>query len=246
MGVAGGPDIIQDGLVLSLDAADRNSYPGSGTAWNNVAGSGYNGTFVNGISYTSSLNQGILTTNTTSSYITIAGATSNNDNAWTADNTIGSNIICLEIWYKSTDDAGRLLSKPWNGGGQYNLTVTTGAWSLMVAANTSSTIPFALNTNNGVWWQLVVWANATQIGYYLNGGLYSGFQNHGLTGGVGSSGNAVLPLMLMSLYPYGEGWTGNPSFTLLGNVAIFKKYNRVLTALEIAQNYSATKTRFGL
>ena len=29
----GGPDLVQDGLVLSLDAADKNSYPGSGTTW---------------------------------------------------------------------------------------------------------------------------------------------------------------------------------------------------------------------
>jgi len=246
MGISGGPNTIEGGLVFTLDAADRNSYSGSGNTWNNVAGGGYNATFVNGISYTSSLNQGILTTNTTSSYITIAGSTSNNDNAWTADNTIGSNTLCFEIWFKSTDDAGRLLSKPWNGGGQYNLTVTTGAWSLMVATNAVSTISFAVNTNDGNWRQIVVWANASQMGYYIDGGLYSGSQNHGLTGGVGSSGNSTLPLMLMSLYPYGEGWTGNAGFTLLGNIAIFRKYNRVLTASEVLQNYNALKSRFNL
>jgi hypothetical protein len=34
MGIAGGPDMIQDGLVLALDANDKNSYHGSGTNWN--------------------------------------------------------------------------------------------------------------------------------------------------------------------------------------------------------------------
>ena len=33
MGASAGPDIVDTGLVLALDAADRNSYPGSGTAW---------------------------------------------------------------------------------------------------------------------------------------------------------------------------------------------------------------------
>ena len=28
-----GPKIVTDGLVLCLDAADRNSYPGSGNTW---------------------------------------------------------------------------------------------------------------------------------------------------------------------------------------------------------------------
>ena len=38
MAIRGGPDIIEDGLVLHLDAADRNSYPGSGTKWYDLCG----------------------------------------------------------------------------------------------------------------------------------------------------------------------------------------------------------------
>lgn len=246
MGIAGGPDIIQDGLVASLDASDRNSYPGSGTVWNNVAGSGYAGGFVNGTSYTSSINQGVISTNNTSSYITIAGNSSNNDNAWTSDGSVGSSTACYEIWVNTTDTAGRIMSKPWNGGGQYNLALDAGNWTLMVGANLTNTISFTNNLNNGIWRQIVVWATATQIGYYIDGGTYSGSQNHGLVGGVGSSGNATLTLMLMSLYPYGEGWTGNSGFTVIGNVAIFRKYSRVLSTSEVLQNYNATKTRFGL
>ncbi len=247
MGISGGPNTIEDGLVFTLDAADRNSYSGSGNAWRNIGGSGYNGTFINGISYTSSLNQGILNTDTTSSYIEIAGSTSNNDNAWTADNTIGSNTVCFEVWIKTTDGSGWILSKPWNGGGQYNMTITNGAWTVMVATNTSSTINFASAINNDIWRQIVVWANPTQIGYYLDGGLYSGSQNHGLTGGVGSSGNATLPLLLMTLYPYGQGASIPASFTILpGSVAIFRKYNRVLTASEVLQNYNSLKSRFNI
>ena len=28
-----GPDIVTDGLILSLDAASTRSYPGTGTTW---------------------------------------------------------------------------------------------------------------------------------------------------------------------------------------------------------------------
>jgi hypothetical protein len=38
MGISGGPDMIQDGLVLSLDASDRNSYVCGSTVWNDVSG----------------------------------------------------------------------------------------------------------------------------------------------------------------------------------------------------------------
>ena len=39
MSYSNGPTIVTDGLVLALDAGDRNSYPGSGTTWNDLAGS---------------------------------------------------------------------------------------------------------------------------------------------------------------------------------------------------------------
>ena len=246
MAFSNGPDTALDGLVFTLDAADRNSYPGSGGTWRNIAGSGYAGTFTNSPVFTGSLNQGVVGFNGLNSYVTVAGLTSNNDNAWTADNTVGSNTTCYEIWVKTADGNGLVLSKPWNGGGQYNLGINASGWTVMVATNTSSTITFANAINNDVWRQVVVWANATQIGYYLDGGTYSGAQNHGLTGGAGSSGNAVLPLMIMSLYPYGEGWAGNTGFSVLGSVAIFKKYSRVLTIGEVRDNYNAQKTRFNL
>jgi hypothetical protein len=41
MGLAYGGAIVRDGLVLALDAADRNSYPGTGTTWYDLSPSGY-------------------------------------------------------------------------------------------------------------------------------------------------------------------------------------------------------------
>ena len=44
MAFANGPVIIRDGLVLALDANDRNSYPGSGTTWTDISGNGNHAT----------------------------------------------------------------------------------------------------------------------------------------------------------------------------------------------------------
>ncbi len=41
-------NIVKDGLVLLLDAAKKDSYPGSGTLWRDVSGNGNNGTLTNG------------------------------------------------------------------------------------------------------------------------------------------------------------------------------------------------------
>ena len=42
------PKIVTDGLVLSVDAANKKSYPGSGTTWYDLSGNAINGTLTNG------------------------------------------------------------------------------------------------------------------------------------------------------------------------------------------------------
>jgi hypothetical protein len=53
VGVFAGPEVVESGLVLALDAANRKSYPGSGTTWTDLSGNGNNGTLVNGVGYNS-------------------------------------------------------------------------------------------------------------------------------------------------------------------------------------------------
>jgi hypothetical protein len=60
MSYTNGPKIVTDGLVLCLDAANRKSYPGSGTTWNDLSGNGNVATLVNGVGYNSN-NGGSLT-----------------------------------------------------------------------------------------------------------------------------------------------------------------------------------------
>ena len=40
MSTIGGPNIIETGLVLALDGANRKSNPGSGTTWTDLSGNG--------------------------------------------------------------------------------------------------------------------------------------------------------------------------------------------------------------
>ena len=49
-----GPNIVHDGLVLSLDAGSTRSYPGSGTTWSDLSGNGFDFTLdSSGISHNS-------------------------------------------------------------------------------------------------------------------------------------------------------------------------------------------------
>ncbi len=68
MAFSNGPVIPTNGLVLSWDAADPNSYPGSGTTIYDTSGNGNNGTLVNGVSFSSN-NGGTLVTDGVDDYI---------------------------------------------------------------------------------------------------------------------------------------------------------------------------------
>ncbi len=51
MAVSAGPDIVESSLLLFLDAGNRKSYPGTGTAWIDISGAGNVGSFVNGVTF---------------------------------------------------------------------------------------------------------------------------------------------------------------------------------------------------
>ena len=68
MSVYGGPEIISDGLVLCLDAANRKSYPGSGTTLFDVSENGRSATLINGTDPSNNL----LTFDGTNDYASIS------------------------------------------------------------------------------------------------------------------------------------------------------------------------------
>ena len=63
-----GPNLEVEGLVLSLDAANTSSYPGSGTAMTDMSGKGNHGTLTNGPTFSSD-NNGVIVLDGTNDYI---------------------------------------------------------------------------------------------------------------------------------------------------------------------------------
>lgn len=238
MAFSSGPSIVKDGLVMYLDAANVKSYPGSGTTWNDLNNS-FDGNLVNSPVFSSN----VINLNGINDYISINGSGSNNNvHSWTSDGSVGSSTLFMEIWVRTNDTSGRIISKPWNGSGQYNMILSANIFSLL--GNTSTALGFTSIATN-TWRHLVVWATSNQLGYVIDGSITSTI-SHSVVGGLPSSGNSNLPLVIGTAYPYGEGWAGNDGFSLGGSISMFRKYNRILTLSEIQQNYNATKSRFGL
>jgi len=227
MSTHGGPNIIEDGLVLALDAANPKSYPGSGTTWSDLSGSGNNGTLVNGVGYNSS-NLGSLSFDGSNDKVTLP---SNNINGLSSGTTDFS--ILTWVKYNATVNYTAFFEKQ-NGAGN-TIRLDLGWIANTIYLTTSNLDGTAVNqgsfnygaNNPNLWYHIALTCGGSSKKGYVN------------------SIN-TLSQTFTSYYPdntYNLGIGGNIR-VLNGNIASTQIYNRALTAQEIQQNYNATKSRF--
>jgi len=221
MGIDVGPIEVTDGLVFHIDAGNTRSYSGSGITLNGLIG-GINGTLVNGTGF-GSTNGGYFTFDGSNDYID-CGYSSLINNA---------TQMTIECWYKSSNIGveGILfntnsvsLTNPVNG---YHLEIYQSKILLQVFPSGSYTqSTTTLSSNN--WYQLVSTYNSGAVNYYVNG------QSAGTASYTFTSSTANL---ILGRYP-------NGLYSLNGQLANVKFYNRALSVTEILQNYNATKGRY--
>jgi len=81
------PRIVTGGLVLALDAADKNSYVGSGTTWKDLSGNANNGTLTNGPTF-SNVNGGVIVLDGTDDYVSL-----------TSTDSLRPSNVTLSVWF---------------------------------------------------------------------------------------------------------------------------------------------------
>ena len=225
------PKIVTNGLVLCLDAGNTKSYLGTGTAWYDLYKSGYNGTLYNGIGF-SSANSGSLTFDGTNDYLYVTNSTNTN---------IGTGNWSQNVWVKFNSTANqRITIKRFGGLGYgYSLYISSGAVGFEILTPSTYIIINGSSISTGVWYNFCVTLNRSGSGIlYINGiqnstADYSSFNGLDITNSYPLTLGAVDPAIVSGAY-------------LNGNIAIVQNYNKLLTSLEVLQNYNATKSRFGL
>ena len=224
--------MIQDGLVLSLDASDLNSYRSGSTTWFDVSGNGYNGTFASTGSVFpsySSLAGGSITFDQVSTFITSNYSYSSSPLLWSTS-----------VWFNPTNYSnGPFLVGGASAVGFTETIQITGAGKVVGATknsgNNSYSVTTATSSPINSWTNFVVtvdWAGNSIKGYF-NGNLES--TNTSTSGSIMNSTSTTY----IGRRPDGGNYFG-------GRIAIVQTYNRVLSATEVRQNYNATKTRFGI
>jgi hypothetical protein len=229
--------IIQQGLVLNLDAGNPFSYAGAGTTWYDTTANANNAT-ASGTSYYSTLNGGLLNFPGNSSYYytsTVStfnlGSASFSIEAWvylasgtSSDNTYRG-IIALVA-----DSNNYVYIAKWRSG------LYSGLYVQYVAAATTITGVYQNNEYNPVsrWTHVIATKSGSSLTLYVNGAIVYTVTNLTTTF-TGNSSVYISPALATSGVSTLDGYIGES-----------RLYNIALSAAQVLQNYNARKTRFGL
>jgi hypothetical protein len=221
-----GPNIVTDGLVLALDAANTKSYASGSTTWYDKSGNVNNGTLTNGPAF-SSENGGSIVFDGSNDYTSVPYNTSFN---------AATNGITLNIWVYNNNPSGgwkAVIQRNRNG----NLSAvygiwrnTSNGWHFRLGGGASDSIIDIPNAITGSWINLTLTYNKTTLIAYINA------VNVGTNTPIGYV-NDTQNLLI--------GDAGVSEY-FNGKISAIQIYNRALSAAEILQNYNAQKARFNL
>jgi hypothetical protein len=215
----GQEDIVRDGLVLWLDAGDRTSYPGGGTTWSDLSLGGNNGTLINGPTF-NSLNGGSIVFDGVDDYGILGTIT---------QIAPGTGDFTFEFWINPTNWSNLYMPL-------FTTTITDGLWIGKIESN------FVLRTYNvaddlqtttfptvNTWTAVVVRRSGTTANIYYN--------NISIVSGT-----------VTRNYVQGDSEISRDGTTNVfnGKMSNIKYYNKALSQSEIAQNFNATRGRFGI
>lgn len=227
--------VLNEGIVLYLDPANCDGYPGTGTTIYDLSGNDNNGSMTNGLTISDDGMKSMLFDGS-DDYLNVGN---------------GSTLklpynVTISAWIKIGADASEVAYRSITGqvtpNRNYNFYVRgngVGQWSLHLShqINNTSTIRGSLTgstLSNNTWYQVVgiisLANNGSQI-YYLNGSKIYEATNLGFT--------------TINTFD-SERWIGKADNFFKGNIGIIQIHSRALSSEEILQNYNATKGRYGL
>lgn len=253
MGRSHSPQIVTNGLLLSLDFANPKNYI-SGTSANTSINP-YNCTFKNGATYNTVAN-GVITFTRAATVTTKAN---DGGGVYTpalpsplAGNNFLYNDFSWEIWFKINDrnpsnfDANEQSSaiamyKGYNSGFEYNAsTLRFSVWDGITAGYTASSWTVGTTSQQviqGNWYQIAVTKSGSTFTPYLNGAQVG----TGNTVSISNTNSGVANLLgIGSVNAANFIWYSKMDFSNM------KMYNRTLSLDEIKQNFNAHRGRFGL
>ena len=212
---------VTAGLVLNFDASVAGSYPGTGTNWTDTASSKV-GAMGTGVTYSAS-SGGVMTFNgTTNAVVTISGFTSLTNN------------FTIECWYQTSNNHPQLWASGTIGSsgfmmGYYAASSPANSWKATKYGVTD--IYIGSIPQNTAWHQVTyTYSSTAGVSVYVDGA-----QN-----GTTVNNNSNLTAVTTNKIGFGEA--GNHS----GSIGSIRMWNTVLSSTQVAQNFTAVRSKYGI
>jgi hypothetical protein len=221
MGIRGANKIVSDGLVLYLDGANTESYPGTGLTWSDLSATVVQGSLLNGPTFNTG-GGGHFSFDGSNDYVDMGQVN------FTSDVNITFDIVV----YVDSSQAQYANIFDYNHGGggfvlqQYWPNATT-SWYFYTGF---SFLFFSIPTNQIIY--LTIVKSGTTCTAYIDGEFST---SSGVSNSLTATGKTLHIARLVG---------GGRNFN--GKIYSFKAYNRALTASEVFQNYDVTKIRYGI
>jgi hypothetical protein len=231
--------LVTTGLTYHLDIGVTASYSGSGSTVNDLSGSGLgSSTLYNTPTYTG----GYLTFNGSSQYLLTSNLVSK-------FNSPSNTTLTLETWVYAASDNGVVVDElgqtaisPATGWRDPNIEIVSGSAKMSVWAGGVQTTTAGTFLRNQ-WNHLALTYDGTTLRTYINGVAGStstiARQAPWIYAAAGSTN------LYYGLFNADSTNMGDGSY-LAGNLGQFRVYTRALSAAEVTQNYTASKSRYRL
>lgn len=216
--------LVQQGLILNLDAGNPYSYAGAGTTWYDTSLNNYTGTLTNGPVY-SNTNGGIIVFDGSNDFVDLTGATFS---------ISGNASRSMFAWVKTTYNGNQgFIATGTPANSQAFILVKYGSYVGVMGYNNDFYPSSGKAIADGVWHYVGATFDGTNIRTYVDGVLDN------------TSGTFTYSTTGQNNYVGRSNHAGNENF-INGSMGNAQIYNRTLSAAEVLQNYNATKGRFGL
>ena len=241
MGRIVSPNIVNDGLIFYLDAANTKSYVSGSTTCDDIFGSHVTGSLKNSVGF-STENKGTFTLDGVDQYIEIADS-----NTFSFGDGSNDSPFSISVWVNMTDATRfRILQKFGTSKKEWSFH-TDGDDKLYFYIYDDSARGYeyvvttlTLTSLEGTWLNLVVTYDGSGgtsandgLNIYINGSIQS----------VSKADSGTYTAMENHTHVVYIGNYNNASYAN-GKISIVKIYNKELTASEVVQNYHALLPRY--
>ena len=218
------PNVVIDSLQFYVDAGQVSSYPGTGTTWYDISGNSRNLT-MNGLTYNSA----------DGGYIQFSGSNTAESSSYTINLSNGFTVESVAK-FSGSNYEGLFAFNSQMSSDYINVQAQGGSnirWEVESGQSLTSTGTLSSNT----WYHFTCVYEGDSNNTSGTARIYiNGVENNTTSLNSNRVGQNQTSVFILGL------WDGY----LTGNIALSRMYNRVLTPMEVLQNFNATKNRYGL